>query len=177
MVYINELWSYIKIDLKHKNTNMPCSSQCFEQGMASVWDCDCRQLWKPVPKIEEMLNKKCKIGKKNWEWRYSICIKRPSSLAAQIVQLSAFKWLFSGILLAMWRLSFPWKKIFFPLQPPTETKGEPVPRSAVAIPNRTSFATVEKCKVFPHLCINPEQFPSHFQMVPIKSKNPCPNGC
>lgn len=115
--------------------------------------------------------------KKNWEWRYSICIKRPSSLAAQIVQLPAFKWLFSGILLAMWRLSFPWKKISFSLQPPTEIKGKPVPRSFVAIPNRTSFATVEKCKVFPHLCINPEQFPSHFQMVPIKSKNPCPNGC
>lgn len=115
--------------------------------------------------------------KTNWEWRYSICIKRPSSLADQIVQLSAFKWLFSGILLAMGRSFFPWKKIFFSLQPPTETKGEPIPRSVVAIPNRTSFATVEKCKVFPHLCINPEQFPSHFQMVPIKSKNPCPNGC
>lgn len=115
--------------------------------------------------------------KKTWEWRYSICIKRPSSLAAQIVQLPAFKRLFSGILLAMWRLSFPWKKISFSLQPPTEIKGKPVPRSFVAIPNRTSFASVEKCKFFPHLCINPEQFPSHFQMVPIKSKNPCPNGC
>lgn len=70
---------------------MPRSIQCFEHGMTSVRECDCMQLWKPVPENEEMLNKWHKIGKKTWEQRYLICIKRPSSPAAQIVKLSAFK--------------------------------------------------------------------------------------
>lgn len=43
---------------------MPCSIPCFEHGMTSVRECDCMQLWKPVPEREEMLNKWCKVGKK-----------------------------------------------------------------------------------------------------------------
>lgn len=175
MVYINELWSYIKIDLKHKNTNMPCSIQCFEHRMASVWECDCMQLWKPVPENEEMLNKWCKIGK-NWEQRYSICIKRPSSRAAWIVQLSVFKWLFSSSAGKVWIVDFLDENTC-PLLPAAEIKGKQVPRSDVAVPNGTSSAHVNKCKAFPCLRVRPEPFPSHFQMVPIKSKNPCPNGC
>jgi len=174
MVYINELWSYIRIDLKHKNTNMPCSIQCFEHRMASVWECDCMQLWKPVPENEEMLNKWCKIGK-NWEQRYSICIKRPRSPAAWIERLSTSKWLFSS--------SAGNTSIIFFLKENTPTssqqkwKGGHVPRLDVAVANGTSFANMKKCKDFPRLCVHPKQFPSHFQMVPIRSQNPCPNGC
>lgn len=92
------------------------------------------------------------------------------------MQLSALKWLFSSSAGKMWIVDFL-NENTPPLQPPAEIKGKQVPRSDVAVPNGTSSANVNKCKAFPCLCVHPEPFPSHFQMVPIKSKNPCPNGC